>query len=288
MHPELLLFGSSRCLSLKPEIENVNSLNVSLYAGAIEDHYCLLRYAVEDLKFPVHTVVVGLEPDLLVDNQPINPMLKRNTILSRYLLKNDISVAKSNFFCKPGYIDEVASLLSTTTLSDSLRVVFKYLLNIFRVSEAGAATSENPEKSVNLIKTILEKITVEKDSLESRLRQYKNLYAGSTKIDPERLQYLDDFAEYAQRHEIHVLIFIPGYSKNFWKEMHCVDSFVEIQGKFDRVIHNLVETYGFKVIDFRPVHWRGPELEFFDGVHPTKHTAEIIDAQINRVISDGF
>lgn len=76
--PNVLLFGSSRCLPLNPKWDKeLLCVNVSLYAGAIEDHYCILRFAVEELGIPVRIAVIGLEPDLLLSSHPIDPMLKK-------------------------------------------------------------------------------------------------------------------------------------------------------------------------------------------------------------------
>jgi len=285
--PQLLLFGSSRCLRQKPNYDpQIYGLNVSLYGGAIEDHYCIFRYAVEKLNYPIKFVVVGLEPALMAQSHPIKETLIRNKTLNRWLIQQKSSTVQT-FFQEPSYIKELSSLLSIKTLMDSGKVVFKYILKITDVREASAATVAN-ESDTSHSASLVEKIVAAKDSMQARLRQYKKIYTGVVLMDPVRVQYLYKFALFAQEKGIRVIIFKPGYSQKFGQEMNKLNSFKKMHRELDILLAQLKKQFGWNVIDFRPPHWRGPELDFFDGVHPSNETARILDRAIAKVINNAI
>ena len=282
--PDLILFGSSRTMPLKPDFgRELRGVNAALFAGAIEDHYCILRYSVEKLNFSLRYAVIGLEPDLLLSSHPIDPMLVKNKSLGQYLEKKKKSPIQ-DFFKQPAFVDEIASLLSLTSLKNSCKIIFSFLMNLFNPKSAIA--DAHPEESTGIVSGLLEIVEEKKDSMEARLRQYKTLYSGVTSIDKDRLKYLYRFAEYAKKNHISVIAFIPGYSISFWSEMNQIDSFTNINQEFDKEMMRLKELYGWQLIDFRPGNYAGPELVFFDGVHPTKQTRYIIENIIvNKVIN---
>lgn len=148
--------------------------------------------------------------------------------------------------------------------------------------------SDSAQSSQGLTGEILQKFAETRDSMDARLRQYKTLYSGATYLDPVRLKYLESFAEYAQSKNISVIIFLPGYSKEFWTEMIQIEAFGKIHRSMDEAVHRIGSKYGWKIVDFRPDAWNGPELVFFDGVHPTKPTAQVIDTAIGEVIANDF
>ncbi|WP_139168992.1 hypothetical protein [Desulfobacula phenolica] len=283
--PDVMLFGSSRSMSLKPNFGKESiGVNAALFAGAIEDHYCILRYSVESLSFPLRFAVIGLEPDLFLSTHPIDPMLIKNKRLGRYLEKKNISIIQA-FFKQPGYVDEVASLLSFTTSKNSCKIIFGFLMDHF--DPKGAITDIKQISSSGLTGYLLEIIKKKKDSMTARLRQYKKLYSGAVAIDADRLRYLYRFADYAKKNSIAVVAFYPGYSRGFWNEMINIDAFIKSNQKLDQEMMKLKKLYGWRLIDFRPGKFKGSELQFFDGVHPTKQTTLIIEKIIsNKVIND--
>jgi hypothetical protein len=286
--PNVLLFGSSRCLSLNPNYgPNHVGLNVALYGGAIEDYYSILRYAVEEMKDPVRWVVMGLEADLMVSSHPIDPMLRKNKKLSKYLKEQRLKSFQS-LFSAPEYVEGLASLLSLRTLEDSFRVIFGVLMRHFGIREASANLGEEGDEQLGIAGRIFGEIVEQKDSMEARLRQYKALYSGSVTLDRDRIDYLRRFAAYAEANRIRVLLFFPGYSESFWKEISKSDAFENAQRTLGEEVAKLANQYGWRVLDFRPGNWVGPNLEFFDGVHPTKETIKIINRSIEGALEDGF
>lgn len=284
--PRTLLFGSSRSLLLNPRFGiELPVMNVALYAGAIEDHYCILRYAVENLKYPIRFALIGLEADLMVNNHPIDPMLRTNEALSKYLIEENKSLIHG-LLSQPRYIEEVASLLSTTTLKNSLRKVLQILLRNFRVRDASA--NELTVLPKRVYESFIEEIIAARKDMQARLRQYKSLYAGSVHVDRLRLEYLDRFAQYCEQKSINVVVFMPGYSDEFWGHMIKNENFVRIHRDLDGKMRELNEEYGWKIVDFRPDVWKGRELVYPDGVHPCKETAFIMSRAIEEAILNGF
>lgn len=280
---ELLLFGSSRCLGLNANYHpDVPGMNVALYGGAIEDHYCILRYAVDDLKYNIKYIVVGLEPALFSNNHPINMSLERNKVLNRWLLNENRSRIQS-YFQQPPYVSGIASLLSITSLKDSLKIVLKYILENIGVKEASAAAP--PSRRTDGIGSLFEKIAQAKDSMQARLRQYRKIYSGAAHLSEKRLRYLYQFARFAQGKGMQVIMFYPGYSMEFWEEMEKIHAFTKMHESLENQMEKIQQEYGWKIIDFRPKNWEGPELGFFDGVHPTKDTIQIIDETIGNVVN---
>ena len=283
--PKLLLFGSSRCLKFNPQYNSeLPGVNVALYAGAIEDHYCILRYAIDNNKYPIKVVVIGLEPDLMISSHPVDKMLAQNKQLSRWLNKSE-SVTIQSLFTPPKYIEEISSLLSIITLRHSLSVFFSYMQKIFNVREASASTSEKTQSSVS---SVLEKIIEERDSINARLRQYRSLYLGARELDTTRIDYLNRFAELTRKHKIRVIIFHPGYSKEFWDEMSKLKSFRHINNLLDTHIDNLRTKYGWEIVDFRPHKWAGQKLDFPDGIHPSGYAATLIDNKLESIVNYGL
>ncbi|MFC1822448.1 hypothetical protein ACFL9T_07045 [Thermodesulfobacteriota bacterium] len=284
--PQLLLFGSSRCINLHVDhIPNIHGINVALFAGAIEDHYCILRYAVEDLSYPIKYIVLGLEPDLMTNAHPIDTMLRRNEILNRWLEKSEQAPVQFGLTA-PDYVKDLSSLLSLKTLMDSLRVLAKFLIKSLNLREATAAEVPLDHKKEDV--SWLQKIVDKKDSMEARLRQYKKLYSGATQIDAARQRYLYRLADFAQKRGIKVIMFYPGYSMEFWQQMCKITVFKKMHEGLDLHIQELVQKYEWDVIDFRPTYWKDPKLEYFDGVHPTRDTVKIIDNTIGDLVKRDF
>lgn len=290
--PELLIFGSSRSLRLDPDrYQNGHGLNVALYAGAIEDHYCIYRYAADVLKFPVKTVVIGLDADLMGTTHPVDNMLVRNGKLKRWLLSSNDEGVQS-FFRDPEFLAEISSLLSLTTLLDSGRLIFGRMIKMTKsvcVSSAMAAqVKENVDAgtvaNASADSSIIGRITEAMDSVGARLRQFKKLYVGSVGLDPLRVKYLDAFAKMTAQRGIRVIAFYPGYSPAFWESMKELPSFLKMHAALEMKLESYRSIYDWKVIDFRPPHYNGPALDFFDGVHPTNETAKTIDNLIRNHI----
>lgn len=282
--PQLLLFGSSRVLNHRPNYHpDIHGANVSLYAGAIEDHYCILRYAVDQLKYPIKYVVLGLEADLMPKSHPISESLIRNKTLNRWLIQQPFTI--QSFLGELSYIKELSSLLSIITLKDSCKMIAKYFLK--NIALRDFLTTAFVGESETLSSTLPgKKMVLAKGSILARLRQYKTIYAGVSQVNPVRLKYLYKFAEFAKEKDILVILFRPGYSIEFWQEMSKINSFVRINREFDIYFEELKEQFGWHIIDFRPTYWKGTELDFKDGVHPTKRTNRIIDKAIKELINN--
>ena len=300
--PQLLLFGSSRVLKQSPNYHpEIHGVNVSVFAGAIEDHYSILRYAVDELKYPIKFAVIGLEADLMPGSHPINGFLSRSKKLNRWLIQKQFPTLDSlviqeqsstiqSFLGKPSYIKELSSLLSIITLGDSLKKIGKYFLIKRKISgskKLSLKASDN-ESTNSLLAFIFNIIEAERQSMQARLRQYKTIYAGNPQVEPLRLQYLYKFAEFARERGIHVIAFKPGYSIGFWQEMNKISGFRKISRELDIHEKKIKKQFGWKFIDFRPTSWNGEEIDFPDGVHPSKRSISIIDNAIKEMLSNAI
>lgn len=286
--PDLLVFGSSRCLRLRPNYnQNYYGVNASLFAGTIEDYYCILRYAIDDLKYPIKVIVVGLEPDLMLNSHPTDIMLIRNNKLNPWLeQKNNISGIQS-FFQEPSCLKELSSILSIKTIRNSCKLVLQFYIKKINIVPDTSAEEKNSTSNMQE-NTLIEKFVSVKDSMDARLRQYKRIYSGGIDLDLNRINYLYKFAQFAFEKRIRVIMFYPGYSMKFWEEMSKLTSFKKMHLVLDGHIKKLKREYGWEILDFRPKHWIGPSLDFFDGVHPTNQTARIIDNTIKGLINHGI
>ncbi|MBC8548954.1 MAG: DUF1574 family protein [Candidatus Brocadiales bacterium] len=277
---QTLLFGSSRSLLFK----HFPGLNVALYAGAIEDHYSILRYAVDDLQYPIKAVVLVLEPDLMVSSHPVEKMLVKNSKLNRWLIKEPILYGQS-LFAPPGYIDDIAMLLSVTTLKNSTKVLLKAL-------KKRMSNGDKSDQDIGVVGAknnhVLGRIAEARDSIDARLRQYRKLYMSALALDKTRIKYLDMFAEFASENNIKVILVHPGSSKVFWDEMMSLSNFKNINSEFYDLIQKVRVRYGWTEIDIRPGKWKGLPLEYPDGVHLSKPSAAIIDNEINEGLRNVF
>ncbi|MFX0142188.1 MAG: hypothetical protein ACFFDN_51595, partial [Candidatus Hodarchaeota archaeon] len=284
--PDLLLFGSSRCLGLHPNYNNLYGVNVSLFAGTIEDYYCIFRYAVDELKYPIKVVVLGLEPDLMLNSHPTDMMLIRNNKLNPWLIKKNVSVIQS-FFREPLFLNELSSLLSIMTIRNSCKVVLQFYIKKLNIINETFASEKNSASNIQG-NPFFKDLIYEKDSIDARLRQYKKIYTGAINIDPQRINYLYKFAQFAFDKRIRVIMFFPGYSMKFWEEMSKVPSFEKMHFALEDHIKEIEKQFEWKILDFRPGQSMGLSLDFFDGVHPTQKTVRIIDKTIEDLINHGI
>jgi hypothetical protein len=287
--PRVLLFGSSRCLRLRPHFgDQAPALNVALYGGAAEDHYAIFRHALDDLKFPLKSIILGLEPELMLTSHKTEIMLLRNPTLSRWLEKSQPEGLQA-YFREPTYVREISVLLSLRTLRHSTSLLVDYLIESkLSPSKTGEGKLEN--KALENIEgkddSLLGDFLRSKDSVQARLRQYKSLFSGVVRLDELRLRYLHRIGEVAKERGIQVFVFFPGYSPEFWQEMFVTEGFQDVHRAFQTEIEHLVREFGWRIIDFRPPYWRGPVLDYFDGVHPTKDSARKIDKAIEDLVRD--
>lgn len=83
-------------------------------------------------------------------------------------------------------------------------------------------------------------------------------------------------------------MFHPGYSKEFWDEMTLSKGFSPMHNQLDLQLNELKVKYGWEILDFRPYKWKEPQLEFPDGVHPSKRAAVIMNNKIKKLINNGL
>ncbi len=89
---DVLIFGSSIAFGLNPNFISENAFNVAVGGAYPNDHYALLRYAVEELDVKPKKIVLALSPASFVNQR--HPDISTNPRLRKYVMDDPDSSAR--------------------------------------------------------------------------------------------------------------------------------------------------------------------------------------------------
>ena len=89
---DVLIFGSSIAFGLNPTYISDNAFNFAVGGGYPNDHYALLRYAVEELHVKPSKIMLALSPASFVNQR--HPDITTNTRLRKYVMDDPESSAR--------------------------------------------------------------------------------------------------------------------------------------------------------------------------------------------------
>ncbi len=260
----ILVIGSSRTMKMAPrEIEQLTgqtAFNASIDAARVEDDLSMLTFAIDDMKWPVREVALGLDLEAFHDHVAADP---RNASVPE--LRDHLPLVT-----RLELVEDVAR--SSLTLGQTLESVRSVLL---------ARAGYPAEKAVFDADGYLHYLDWEKAvrdgtfKMSPNIAEYSAHLDGFTAIDRDRLALFDALLDRAQTHGIRVRAFLTPLQGDLLKHLESSPRFSALRRQLVDEMRRRVGRYaGFSFDDFTEVGAFGGSNElFFDGVHVREENA---------------
>ncbi len=267
--PQALILGSSRVMKIAPAtverltgLRTFNAGNLTAYA---EDHYVMLRYAVDQAGAQPRLVLLGLELEALHDQEPMNEFLLERNPFSAFLQKGEN---------RHGRWNRLVKLLSWNETRLSLRslqhwaAVSKPAEPQLRIDPDGRLVYVHLEKALAAGTLNLESLV--QQSARMAIRRYQNYKSPSA----DRLDYLDATLRYAKERNIRVIVFLTPVHRAVRAELK---PYAAKDAEFAAAIQQAAARWSAEFHDLRDVEsFRGRPDGFYDGTHVDADNADRI------------
>jgi hypothetical protein len=263
----LLILGSSRTMKIAPPavaaLTGQPTFNASVDSALAEDYLALLAFALEDMKWPVHDVLLGLDLEAFHDH--LAPDGRTLTL--------------------PALRDHMPLGTQLEMLGEALRAALSFnqlghSLHVLRLTRAGFPPDSLSFDADGYLHEVAQEQALRDGTfkMELNLPLYSNHLAGFGNLDQGRLATFDRMLALAARHGVRVRAFLTP--------MHpALIAHLERSTRFPALHRQLVEamtarasrTPGFSFRDFADVRsFGGSDQFFFDGVHTRDENARLM------------
>ncbi len=264
LKPVTLILGSSRVMTMRSsDVEQYlpgDCYNFSMQSAAAEDWYAALRLMVEDLHAPLRDVVIGMDYEAF---NPAIPTMSEGRYFpqfAKYLVHTKL---------RSRMLDQLGLLLSSEQLDATKGV----LTSQFQRENKSQNKVVEPDGTL-LLRDREEEIKAGTFNLQAvldgRVRKYaaRSLHlAGYDKPSAERLRYLDDLLDYADRHHITLHIYITPYHPRLWEVLRPLPG-ISVLRETRREVQQHCLAHGVHLIDFGYIErFGGSPDQFYDEIH---------------------
>jgi hypothetical protein len=227
----------------------------------LEDYYAALLSLTEGAGLPIHNVVLGIDLEAFNPSAPTIYESRYFPEFSRYLIHTPLARARLS--------DQLGLLMSMQQTDESLNVLRRavqreHAVELVSIEPNGRAIQVARENSIAAGTFDLQRI------IASRVRKYpsRSLRLGGYKrVDPVRLQYLDDLLNYCDAHGIKLYAFITPYHPRLWDVLDQLPEAAILNDVKAQVQEHLAE-HGVTLHDFSHIEsFGGDPLEFYDEIH---------------------
>ncbi len=271
--PQALILGSSRVMKIAPStverLTGLGAFNAGNLSAYTEDHYVMLRYAVERAGVQPRLVLLGLELEALHDQEPMNEFLLEPNSISAFLLKGEN---------RHGRWNRLRKLLSWNETRLSLRSLRHW---------AAASTPAEPQLRIDpdgrLVYVHLESAlaagtlrleTLVQQSARMAIRRYQNYRSPSA----DRLDYLDATLRYAGERNIRVVVFLTPVHRAVRAELK---PYAAKDAEFAAAVQQAAARWNAEFHDLRDVEaFHGRPDGFYDGTHVDDDNADRIAVRL--------
>ncbi|MAG11979.1 MAG: hypothetical protein CMI52_04215 [Parcubacteria group bacterium] len=188
---DVLIFGSSIAFGLDPRFISDDAFNLSVGGAYPNDHYALLRYAVEELNVQPEKIILAISPASFVNQR--HPDISTNPRLRKYVMDDSDSSARD--------FNPVWIFLKKFN-SDYVRDMYRSVYN--QVFKGVAPTYSFDDRGFMEVPTSTHDVTYVPDN-------YDRMFAffDGVEVPNERyVRYFDKTLAYASEHEIAVDVII--------------------------------------------------------------------------------
>jgi len=270
--PEALIIGSSRVLAFDPDVveEMIGErcFNFSVAGAKAETFYAILRLALDDYDAPIHTVILGVDPESFHPAMPIQPESRFVSAYAKYFIHDPSGQATM--------AERLSLLLTLDQTSESISSIQTYLKE--RTGQAkmefrddGFATWIQREREI-------EEGTYDLQSrLDQRIRKYpeRSLRLSEfTALDETRKEYWEDFLQLCEDKGIRVYAFLPAMHPQLLEVLNNLDA-GRILGEVADYLDDTVSESGGVFRDYTDIRSFGgdPDL-FYDEIHMRPENGE--------------
>jgi len=270
--PEQLVLGSSRMMRFEPvhlqQRTGFRTFNAAIPGAVPVDFLALYRYAAEDVRAPIRSVVLGLDTLIFFGGEGNYRALEVNTQLRRFLPEQKTMITD---------VGALAFLLSPAQSRDaweSLRHNFglgKPRRDLWRVFEADGFQSENyQDEARGKAGWALDRVV---------RAQLQKRYMNPGQPNPVAFRDLDLLLALLEERQVATLVVLTPAVETVhehWRHTGFMEREVVIR---DRV-RELAARHGARFVDYSSVKsFGGDPGEFYDSIHPTVvNTRRMIDA----------
>lgn len=267
---EALILGSSRVSKLAPaditDITGLKAFSAGVSSSRPEEHYALLRYALDDLKWPVKEVVYGIDLETLFYAGPPNEDLVSSTEVRKYVPRD---------MWLPEVLARTKLLLSTYNFGLSTKALKLHLAKDAPPSEVAF----DPDGYLHYLAMEQQvKAGTFKLNAAQNLANYTERYNVTPTLNPERVALFEKALALAQETGIKVRLFATPFHPDMIKGLKQVEAYNQVQAAALPYLQALPSRFpNVTFHDFTDVaSFGGDPNAFFDGVHYRQDNGRLI------------
>lgn len=258
---EALILGSSRVSKLAPsditDITGLKAFSAGVSSSRPEEHYALLRYATDDLKWPIKEVVYGIDLETLFYDGPPNEDLVSSTEVRKYVPRD---------MWLPEVLARTKLLLSTYNLGLSSKALKLHLAK--DAPPSGVAFDPDGFLHYLAMEQQVKAGTFQLNAAQN-LANYTERYKVPAILNPVRVGLFELLLTRAQEKGIKVRLFATPFHPDMTRGLKQVETYNQVQAAALPYLQALPSRFpNVTFHDFTDVaSFGGDPNAFFDGVH---------------------
>ncbi|HWI52117.1 MAG TPA: hypothetical protein VNT01_08240 [Symbiobacteriaceae bacterium] len=271
---EVLVLGSSRVSKLAPadirDLSGMRPFLAGVSSSRPEEQYAMLRYALDDLHWPVKEIIYGIDLETLFYAGPPNEDVASSPEVRQYVPRE---------MWLPEVFARVKLLVSSYNLGLSAKAL--------RLDLTGSAP---PSEVAFDADGYLHYITMEKQvaagtfrlNAEGNLANYQERYNVAPSFDPQRKALFEQTLALAQARGIKVRLFATPFHPALLAGLQQAPAFGPVRAAALPYLERLADRYpNVTFHDFTEVaSFGGDPNAFFDGVHYRQENGRLMLAKL--------
>lgn len=278
--PSALILGSSRVGMIDPdlahEITGEKCFSWSVPVARAETYYAIMKIAIDEVGAPIDLVIVGAEPEVFHPRRGVHPMAKLVPEFSTFIDRQPWWAIA---------VEKVSRLFTMEQTQASIEVI----MAVMRGEKVGDWIEWGPDGFPVGMDPETKPAVIEEDfetRLERGLATYPDLrfeVSEFTYLDPERMDYWEDFVQICEENGIRLYVFMPPPHPRLLEELYDLGA-KEIFEDTSEYLERTVTEAGGTFRDFtRLESFDGDPDLFSDEVHLRKPNAELM---LRELLSD--